>query len=149
MLLSDNEIHYSEKFISAIKNILGVSRVLIAQNFMSVLFDSKENLEKNNSLILAEIDDFISENSLLNNIENKNTILKTADALADAIIRPTLNKDQGDIVFHSYSNNILSLQFTGKCAGCPYAQNTLNNLIVKNLMKYIPEISQIKLIGAK
>lgn len=149
ILLSDDEFSYSDEFISVIQNFSGVLRILITSDFISVVFDSKKNLESNKSLILAEIDDFISENKLLINIENKNNILKTVEALADAIIRPTLNRDNGDIIFHNYSNGIISLQFTGKCSGCPYAQNTLNNVITKNIMKYISEISQVQLTGVK
>ena len=149
IILADNDVFYSEDFISAIKEFDGVLRILLTHDFISVLFDKKENLEKSKTLILAEIDDFISENRSLINIENKSTILNTAEALADAVIRPSLNRDKGDIIFHSYFDKIISIQFTGKCEGCPYAQNTLNNLILKNLTKYIPEISQVQLVGAK
>jgi Fe-S cluster biogenesis protein NfuA len=147
ILLSDTNECYEENFVSSIQNIAGVLRTLITPNFISVVFDDKKNLDTGKSLILAEIDDFVSSNQLLNIIENKNTPLEVADALADALIRPILNKDNGDIIFKSYSNGIISLQFTGKCSGCPYAQNTLNNIIIKNLIKYIPEIKQVLLVG--
>ena len=41
--------------------------------------------------------------------------------------------------------NVLQVQFTGHCAGCPYAQNTLQNVIVKTFKRYLPQIKEVRL----
>ena len=70
--------------------------------------------------------------------------MEIAEAIADAFIRPTLFRDNGNIEFLQLQNNILTLRFTGHCAGCPYAQNTLNNVVARTLKKYLPQLEQVQ-----
>ena len=65
ILLSDTNECYEENFVSSIQNIAGVLRTLITPNFISVVFDDKKNLDTGKSLILAEIDDFVSRNQMI------------------------------------------------------------------------------------
>jgi Fe-S cluster biogenesis protein NfuA len=72
-----------------------------------------------------------------------------AEALADALIRPTLNRDNGDIVIHGIKDGVMELSFTGHCAGCPYAANTLQNVIMRTFLRYMPQIKEIRQTEAK
>ena len=38
------------------------------------------------------------------------------------------------------------VKFLGKCHGCPYAERTLKERVEKNLIRYLPEIKEVKLI---
>ena len=70
------------------------------------------------------------------------------EALADSFIRPTLMRDNGNIRLITAENTVLQIQFTGHCAGCPYAQNTLNNVIAAALKKYLPQILTVQMVEA-
>jgi Fe-S cluster biogenesis protein NfuA len=72
-----------------------------------------------------------------------------AEALADALIRPILGKDNGGICIHNINNRVMELSFTGHCSGCPYAQNTLQNVVSKTFLRYLPQIKEIKLREAE
>ena len=94
------------------------------------------------ALTLAEIDDYLTQGAEEKFVSNV-TDSEKVEALADALIRPTLNRDNGDINIISLQNGILTLEFSGHCAGCPYAQNTLQNVIVKTIRRYMPQITEV------
>lgn len=131
--------------IQNIMAISGIKRCLITDELLAVLYEDIRSKEDIIALILAEIDDYFNENnasfSCMQNLNNINLI----EALADSFIRPTLNRDNGDIKILAYQNDNLTIQFTGHCAGCPYAQNTLNNVISNCLKRYIPKLKTIQI----
>jgi Fe-S cluster biogenesis protein NfuA len=126
-----------------ILSLAGVSRVLAVPNLISVRYDT-DNLAELKMLIMAEIDDFWAAPHPLSadfcNLPEK----ECAEALADAFIRPTLNRDGGDIAIHNVENGRIEISFTGHCAGCPYAQNTLQNVIMRTFLRYMPNIKEVK-----
>ncbi len=128
------------------KNILslpGVERILAVANMISIRFatDSSPELKM---LIMAEIDDYTTAPYPLTNEFPTVTAKECAEALADAFIRPTLNRDGGDIEINNINNDIIEIAFTGHCAGCPYAQNTLQNVIMRTFLRYMPEIKEVR-----
>lgn len=131
--------------LKALSAFNGIERCLLADKFLSVKLSADALTDELKALILAEIDDYISENNSVRPEKNETEVLPLAEALADALIRPTLNRDNGDIVIHGFNNGVLEVQFTGHCAGCPYAQNTLQNVIAANLQRYVPQIKKISL----
>lgn len=126
-------------------SITGITRILLTSQLLSVSYDGavKDDVR---AYILAELDDFFVEgfSSSVSDISNV-TLIEQAESLADALIRPTLNRDKGDIEILSLKDGVLKLKFLGHCAGCPYAQNTLQNVIAKTLLRYLPQISEITL----
>lgn len=130
-----------------ILQISGTTRCLIAENTVSVQY-IPEMYENIRLLILAELDDFMTEPQIIKTHKNELSLKEQAEALADAFIRPTLNRDNGDIEIHDAANGVIELSFTGHCAGCPYAQNTLQNVIMRTFQKYMPQITDIKVKGA-
>lgn len=146
-LLFNGRADCSALFIRNLMEINGVSRCLLTDKILSVRY--KENVDPADvkALVLAELDDFYHEPKPILNIATPAVSLELIEALADALIRPTLNRDKGDIKIHSFNQNNLELEFTGHCAGCPFAQNTLNNVIVKTLKNYIPSLDKVIMRG--
>lgn len=56
-------------------------------------------------------------------------------------IRPTLQRDGGDVELVDVTDGMVKVRLTGACKGCPMSQQTLKNGIEKFLKK---EISGIK-----
>lgn len=122
-----------------------IVRCFVSENLLSVQYSENSDKEDIKALVLAYIDDYMQENNRLLSIADKADLLTKSEALADALIRPTLNRDKGDIAILSCADDVLELRFTGHCAGCPYAQNTLQNIIVRTFKQYLPQIKEIKL----
>ena len=60
-------------------------------------------------------------------------------------IRPTLQRDGGDVVLLDVSDDgVVTVQLTGACKGCPMSQMTLKNGIEKFLRSEIPEITRVE-----
>lgn len=125
--------------------ISGIEKCLITDTLLGIHYSSITNKEDIKALVLAEIDDYFTERPqpFDNNIQPASLAL--IEALADSFIRPTLNRDKGDIKILSLENGLLTLQFIGHCAGCPYAQNTLNNVIAACLKRYVPQLKNIQI----
>jgi Fe-S cluster biogenesis protein NfuA len=132
-------------FISQIFDIDGIKRCLISGNLLSVQYSDLAEKENVKALVLAEADEYITGKDSLSDVADRADLLAKCEAVADALIRPTLNRDKGDIALLSLQNGVLEVQFTGHCAGCPYAQNTLQNVIVRTLKNRLPQIEEVKL----
>ncbi len=60
-------------------------------------------------------------------------------------IRPTLQKDGGDVVLIDVSDDgVVTVQLTGACKGCPMSQMTLKNGIEKFLKAEVPEVKSVE-----
>lgn len=58
-------------------------------------------------------------------------------------IRPAVAMDGGDILFHSYENQVLYLQLQGSCSGCPSSTMTLKMGIETRLKEVLPELKEV------
>ena len=122
----------------------GITKILLTGKLLSVYYDT-DNKDDLRMLVLAELDDYLTADlSPIDDITNVSDI-EWVETLSDAFIRPTLNRDKGDIEIISFIDGILKIKFMGHCAGCPYAQNTLQNVIAKTLLNYMPRIKEISL----
>ena len=128
----------------AILEIEGVTGCLVSDVLIGVSFSENANKADLTALVLAELDDYFSAGGEILQVAASQADLPFMEALADSFIRPTLNRDKGDIKIISYKGGILQLQFTGHCAGCPYAQNTLNNVIAGCFKRYVPQLNDIQ-----
>lgn len=118
--------------------------ILLTKDFLYLKSISSKDLQDLEMISLAELDDFtVSITSInaptINSIEKIEIILKT-------IVAPFLQKDGGDIRLSQYKDNTVYVKFLGKCHGCPYAERTLKERVEKNLIRYLPEIKEVKLI---
>lgn len=59
-------------------------------------------------------------------------------------IRPTLQRDGGDVELVDVKEGIVTVRLTGACRGCPMSQMTLKNGIEKFLKQEIPEIVSVQ-----
>src|SRR5574344_472770 len=137
-VLATPSTKYSSVLIQNIMQIKGIEKSLFTDELVAVTLSDNKNIEDIKALVMAEIDDFFNDNQPLIAEKNQAEIAELAEAVANSFIRPTLNRDKGDIQILKIENNSMELQFTGHCAGCPYAKNTLNNIIIKTFNKYIP-----------
>lgn len=62
-------------------------------------------------------------------------------------IRPYLVNDGGDLKFIKYEDNIVYVQLTGACEGCPMMDITLKDGIEEIIKNEIPEIKEVKNIS--
>ncbi|MBI9077586.1 MAG: NifU family protein [Desulfatibacillum sp.] len=58
-------------------------------------------------------------------------------------IRPTLQRDGGDVELVDVTDGFVKVRLTGACKGCPMSQKTLKNGIEKFLKKEIPGIKSV------
>jgi Fe-S cluster biogenesis protein NfuA len=62
-------------------------------------------------------------------------------------VRPTLQKDGGDVVLIEVTNDgVVKVQLTGACRGCPMSQVTLKEGIEKFLKSEVPEIAAVEAV---
>lgn len=153
--LTDGDVYVANKGVlpcnDLYRNILeiaGVRRLLVAPEFISVKYECAD-IEELKMLIMAELDDYKETAAPLLQEPTVLPLREYAEALADALVRPTLNRDNGDIIIHGIVDDTIELSFTGHCAGCPYAQNTLQNVIMRTFMRYIPQIKTARLTENK
>lgn len=132
-------------FVNNIFSTCGGEYCLITPEVFALKYSEGANVESVRLLIMAELEDFFAERNNLKNLKNSAPVYDLAQAVADSFIRPTLNRDKGDVELLKIDNGILTLKFTGHCAGCPFAQNTLNNVIAKTFSRYVPQIKEIRM----
>ena len=58
-------------------------------------------------------------------------------------IRPLLQADGGDVKLVGVENDVVKVQLTGACGGCPFSQMTLKMGIERALKEEIPEIKEV------
>jgi Fe-S cluster biogenesis protein NfuA len=64
-----------------------------------------------------------------------------------AQIRPTLQRDGGDVEFVGIDQNqVVQVRLTGACQGCPMANNTLKEGIEKFVKSEIPTIRAVEAV---
>ena len=58
-------------------------------------------------------------------------------------IRPSLQRDGGDVELVEVNNGTVKVKLTGACAGCPMSTMTLKMGIEKILKEQIPEVKEV------
>ena len=144
ILLKPNESE-NPKFVQNIFGACGGVHCLLTSELLAFRYDETSDAETARLLIMAELEDFFADSEDLHKLNVTNDAFELAQAVADSFIRPTLNRDKGDLELIELDNDVLMVKFTGHCAGCPFAQNTLNNVIIKTFNHYIPQIKEIRL----
>ena len=148
LFLSANQKEKPKNFVTDVVDNLPIEWCLIADCTLAVKYMQAAEIDNITAYILAEIDDFLQTPHSLENCAVKQNNNQLIETLADVFIRPTLYRDSGDIKIINYDekNAHLILQFTGHCSGCPYAQNTLNNVIIRTFNRYLPQNIKVKML---
>ncbi|GBP10201.1 NFU1 iron-sulfur cluster scaffold homolog, mitochondrial [Eumeta japonica] len=76
--------------------------------------------------------------------EEDDDIVMMIKELLDSRIRPTVQKDGGDIIFMGYDEGIVKLKLQGSCSSCPSSIVTLKNGVENMLQFYIPEVKGVE-----
>eukprot|EP00474_Spongospora_subterranea_P003988 CRZ04446.1 hypothetical protein [Spongospora subterranea] len=63
--------------------------------------------------------------------------------LIETRIRPYVQEDGGDIVYHGFRDGYVMVQLQGSCVGCPSSSLTLKSGIESMLKHYCPEIKGV------
>lgn len=71
-------------------------------------------------------------------METENKIIEIIEK-----IRPYLNQDGGDVKFIKFENGICYVKLSGACAGCMFADMTLQNTVEEMLISEVPEVIKV------
>lgn len=123
-------------------SINGVENVLMADDFVSVVKSKDADWAELEPQIMAWILDFAQSGEPILWPETDLNLL--IEALLDALVRPFLQKDGGNVEVLEFKDHILYVRFLGKCQGCPLSANTLKNVVERALIKYMPQISAVR-----
>ena len=151
---SSRDVAMNSPLASRLFEIDGVSRVFLANDFISVTKDPKSDWNNLKPSILTGIMEHYStglpainetddKNAESNNTEDSETIKQIKDLL-ETRVRPAVAMDGGDITFCSFESGIVTLQMKGACAGCPSSTATLKMGIENMLRHYIPEVTEVR-----
>lgn len=58
-------------------------------------------------------------------------------------IRPYLNNDGGDVEFIKFEDGVCYVKLKGACAGCAFADMTIQNTVEEMLVSEIPEVIKV------
>lgn len=64
----------------------------------------------------------------------------------DEYVRPLLHSHGGELEVLSFSDGIVRFKLKGRCAGCPAADLTTEDLIQNELTKHVPGVARAVLI---
>ena len=151
---SSKEIASGSPLASKLFDIVGVNRVFLATDFISVTKDPQIDWNNLKPLILTGIMEHYStglpainetedKKSVYKNDEDSETIKQIKDLL-ETRVRPAVAMDGGDITFCSFESGVVTLQMKGACAGCPSSTATLKIGIENMLRHYIPEVTEVR-----
>jgi Fe-S cluster biogenesis protein NfuA len=59
-------------------------------------------------------------------------------------IRPSLQRDGGNVELVDVEDGVVKVRLTGACGGCPMSQMTLKNGIEAVLKKEVPEVKSVE-----
>ena len=135
--------------------IVGIARVFLAQDFVSVTKADDTDWAMLKPMILAALMEHLSTGQPVvieeasngkdgNNHGEDDEIAIQIKELLDERVRPMVAMDGGDIVFDRFEEGIVYLQMHGACAGCPSSTVTLKSGIETMLRHYIPEVIEVR-----
>lgn len=73
-------------------------------------------------------------------------MVQRIETVLDEYVRPVLGQHGGNVVLSEVEDGIVRIRLTGKCAGCPAADLTAEELIRTELLERIPELKNVVLV---
>ncbi|WP_326975470.1 NifU family protein [Caproicibacter sp. BJN0012] len=71
---------------------------------------------------------------------------KDIEAVLNLLVRPRLRPHGGDVeALDLDEEGILWVEMQGECSGCPSAEDTLKELLEKEVMSHIPQIKGVEI----
>ncbi len=134
-----------------------VESVFLGADFIAVTKKPGEWQHVKPAILVAIMDHFVAGLPIVNagqasleataeNAVPDDPIVAQIKQLIDTRIRPAVAQDGGDIVFHDFSDGIVSLHMRGACAGCPSATATLKQGIENMLRHYIADVVEVRAV---
>ena len=68
------------------------------------------------------------------------------ERVLDEKIRFQLRQRGGDIQVLDFQDGILKCCFAGRCAGCPFAAVTAENLVLEQLRAVVPQVRGVEIV---
>lgn len=69
------------------------------------------------------------------------------ESVLEQYVRPELSKHYGNVEVISFEGGTLEIALTGQCSGCPSAKFTVEDVVEKEIKKYVPEVDNIVVIN--
>lgn len=75
--------------------------------------------------------------------------MKTEEKIKEIIekIKPYLNQDGGDVEFVKFEDGICFVRLKGACAGCMFADMTIQNTVEEMIVSEVPEVIKVENIS--
>ncbi len=75
--------------------------------------------------------------------------MKTEEKIKEIIekIKPYLNQDGGDVEFVRFEDGICFVRLKGACAGCMFADMTIQNTVEEMIVSEVPEVIKVENIS--
>lgn len=72
--------------------------------------------------------------------------MKTEEKIKEIIekIKPYLNQDGGDVEFVKFEDGICFVRLKGACAGCMFADMTIQNTVEEMIVSEVPEVIKVE-----
>ena len=146
---------------AALFAIEGVESVFFGADFISVSKNEAEWQHLKPSILQAIMEHFVADLPIMPNAEALETAQDEASdgtsgadsetivmikQILDTRVRPAVEQDGGDIVFHGFEDGIVSLHLRGACAGCPSATATLKQGVENLLKHYVPSVTEVRAV---
>jgi len=137
--------------------IVGVTRVFLAQDFVSVTKADDTDWNMLKPMILAALMEHLSTGQpIVDEGEKQDAVIAIGEEgedgevvsqikeLLETRVRPMVMQDGGDIVFDSFEDGIVYLQMRGACSGCPSSTATLKMGVENMLRHFVPEVIEVR-----
>ena len=141
---------------SALFDIEGVNAVFFGSDFITITKDEASHWEALKPILLTTImDHFMAGKKVMNDVKVRDEgsgvedsdLVKQIKELIETRVRPAVAQDGGDIIFHGFSDGIVTLELHGACSGCPSSTVTLKNGIENMLKHYVPEVIAVEAVN--
>lgn len=127
-----------------------VKRVFISANFITIIKEENLLWEEVSQILKLFIKGFLESGKpfLLEEIASDinvedSEIVKKIKGILDEYVRPAVESDGGNIIFHSFDNGVVKVQLQGSCSGCPSSSATLKGGIERLLTSMLPEVKEV------
>jgi Fe-S cluster biogenesis protein NfuA len=146
---------YCSPLAKALFMINGVKHVFLATDYVTVTKDENAFWELMQVEIINAIRTFYKSNRKVltydvqptpetHEQEEDDEVVAAIKELLDTRIRPMVQEDGGDILFHKFEDGVVYLKLQGSCTGCPSSVDTLKGGVENMLMHYIPEVEEVR-----
>lgn len=127
-----------------------VRRVFISSNFVTVTKDEGSEWNEISPILKPFIKGFLEEGNALfldetvsDISEDDSEIVKKIKGILDEYVRPAVESDGGNIIFHSFNEGVVKVHMQGSCSGCPSSTATLKGGIERLLTSMLPEVKEV------